>query len=106
MSGDGYIADIIPHIAILSDKEKTYCPINKLDLIKIPHHGSKDNNEKLDKLLEIMNCNKFIITNGDKGNVKIENGLKEILKDKEVYVSDNCDKYGELTIKTECKITI
>lgn len=106
MSGDGYIADIIPFIEILSDEKKTYCPINKLDLIKIPHHGSKDNNEKLDKLLEKMNCNKFIITNGDKGNVKIENGLKEILKDKEVYASDNCDKYGELTIKTKCKITI
>ena len=107
MTGDGYISDIMPFIDILSDDKLTHNTIKKLDLIKIPHHGSKENNKQLDGLLEKMDCNKFIITNSSNGNVKIENDLIEILRYKEVYVSEECEKYNGLkNLITTDKITI
>ena len=105
MTGDGYISDIITFIEILSDNELTCVPIKKLDLIKIPHHGSKENNKKLDKILERMSCEKFIITNSTEGNVNIEDELIRMLKNKEIYVSEECNKYdGLFNLRTEGKI--
>lgn len=87
MTGDGFISDIIENIKILSSKEILQ-PIKRLNLIKIPHHGSKENNEQLDELLRTIECNDFIITNkfNDK-SVKINSGLANILKNKNVYSS-------------------
>ncbi len=81
MTGDGYISDIMKDITILADEEQTNDHIKAFDLIKIPHHGSKENNEELGKLLEKIPCNRFIITNTftKRSSVRIEEKLIENL---------------------------
>ena len=110
MMGDGYIEDIIEDIDNLSDTEKTNDPIRKFDIIKIPHHGSEANNRQLDKLLEKLPCNKFIITNKfvdlKPGDVQIKSELIENLIGKTVYSSSYEGKYEKLTITKKNKIEL
>lgn len=106
MTGDGYISDIILSIDKLFDKNITAYPVSKLNLIKIPHHGSKENNKKLGELLNKTNCDTFIITNSDNGNVKIDNEIIETLKSKTVYVSENSNKYEGLDVVERFDIEI
>lgn len=109
MMGDGYIEDIIEAINSLSDTEKTNNPITKFDMIKIPHHGSEDNNRQLDKLLGKLPCDKFIITNKfvalKQGDVQIKEELIENLCGKTVYSSSYEKEYEykgkKLTITKE-----
>lgn len=106
MTGDGYIMDIVGYISDLSDNNLTLYPIKKFNLIKIPHHGSKANNEGLRQLLSKTPCEKFIITNEDKGNIKIEDEIKNVLKEKQIYSSTSCCKYTGLDIKITNKIEL
>lgn len=93
MTGDGYIADIIFNIKQLADASYTRYPIDRLDLIKLSHHGSDKNNNCLAQLLNDIPCDKFVITNENDGSVKISENMKEILLNKTVYVSGECDKF-------------
>ena len=93
MAGDGYISDIITSIEQLADSSQTMYPIRKFDLIKLPHHGSDDNNCCLEQLIQYTPCNKFVITNGNRGSVNISEKLKEILFGKNVYISEECEKF-------------
>lgn len=105
MTGDGYISDIMPYINELVG-DKTLHSIKKLELIKIPHHGSKSNNLDLEQLLEKIKCDKFIITNGDNGNVKLEIELKRALANKIVYSSAECSKYSDLKVQIQNRIVL
>lgn len=113
MLGDGYIEDIIGSIKELTDKENCLKPIEKADLIKIPHHGSEKNNEKLDELINMVPCDNFIITNCDStanSSVKISDKLKNTLNRPtiKIYVTKNSEKYSGLEnvdIKSEIDIT-
>lgn len=105
-TGDGYIGDILPIINDLSNEESSAQTIKELDLIKLPHHGSLDNNKQLDELLTKMHCEKFIITNGESGNVKIEEDLEKILEGKTIYINKNCDKYRNLKIIVNTEIDL
>lgn len=106
MTGDGYISDIILSVDKLFDKSITAYPVSKLNLIKIPHHGSKENNKKLGELLNKTSCDTIIITNSDDGNVKIDNKIIETLKNKTVYVSKNSNKYEGLDLVEKYDIEI
>ena len=107
MTGDGYIEDIIEDIKDLSDTNKTNNPIEKFDIIKIPHHGSEDNNKQLDELLKKLPCDKFIITNKFKdlkqGDVRIKKELIDILNGKKVYSSSYEGEYKDKEILTVIK---
>ena len=107
MTGDGYIEDIIEDIKDLSDANKTNDPIEKIDIIKIPHHGSKDNNKQLDELLRRLPCDKFIITNKFKdlkqNDVRINKELIDILNGKTVYSSSYEGEYKDKEILTVIK---
>ena len=64
MLGDGMPATIIKSL-----KKLGYCDENqvKVDFVKMPHHGSKDNISN--ELLDLIECNNYIIsTNGGNGN--------------------------------------
>jgi hypothetical protein len=107
MTGDGYIEDIIEDIRDLSDTNKTNNPIEKFDIIKIPHHGSEDNNKQLDELLKKLPCDKFIITNKFKdfkqNDVRINKELIDILNGKTVYSSSYEGEYKDKGILTVIK---
>lgn len=64
-----FLADAHPHLIVQSLKAKGYSIDNKLkvDLVKIAHHGSKNNTTN--NLLDMIDCDRFIIsTNGGSSN--------------------------------------
>ena len=91
MTGDGYISDIVDISRNLADDEIVYSPVKKINLIKIPHHGSELNNEKLNDLLNIIECEKFIITNKfinyNNSDVVIKENLITTLEKKYIFSS-------------------
>lgn len=99
MTGDGYISDIMSSINHLFDKSSMASPLKKIDLVKIAHHGSSDNNKQLSELLEKIKCRKVIITNSKKGNVTIIKEVAEALKNKIVYTTEEIGLPGENTSK-------
>ena len=106
MCGDGYIRDIYSYIEELSDGNKTLYPINKFEIIKVPHHGSLENNRELGRMLDKVGCDKFIITNEDNGNVKIKDEIKKFLSDKKIYCSNECSKFNDLDVEVTNQINI
>lgn len=89
MLGDGYISDIISSMKLLANAEDTYEPIKEINLIKLSHHGSEKNNIELDSLLTIISCKKFLLTNSEKGSVKLEEKLRNQLQGKVVYSTNS-----------------
>lgn len=60
MSGDAYIKDILNNLELIG-RDK----ISKIDLIKLPHHGSYENNIELNELLINYNCRQaFVCADG------------------------------------------
>lgn len=96
MTGDGYFKDIIPTIKTLIGPQ-TICPISKNALIKIPHHGSSENNKGLDKIIEFIPCDKFILTNVEEdsqnkqNSVKVDKYIISLLQKKTVYSNSDCN---------------
>ena len=110
MAGDGYFKDILPTFEILTGSQ-TICPILMNALIKISHHGSSDNNEGLEEIIEITQCDKFVITNVEEaqrnGNnsVKVADYILELSKNSSVSVYSNSD-YNGLKITKEQSISL
>lgn len=72
-TGDAYIEDIFPkvldlkNILIENSKEKSLLASSegkdkKIDIIKIPHHGTYENNKQLAAYANRCNCRRFIVT--------------------------------------------
>lgn len=106
MLGDGYISDIIKSIDLLSDEKNAFEPIKKVSLIKLPHHGSAENNTELHSLLLKIHCEMFILTNSDESNVQIHESLKNELKGKDIYSANLCEKYEGLKVVCKREIEI
>ena len=106
MLGDGYISDIIANIDLLSDETYAFEPIKKVSLIKIPHHGSDENNTELHSLLLKSHCEMFILTNSDESSVQIHENLKSELKGKVIYSANLCKKYEGLKVVCKREIEI
>lgn len=110
MAGDGYFKDILPTFEILTGSQ-TICPILMNVLIKISHHGSSDNNEGLEEIIEITQCDKFVITNVEeaqrngKNSVKVADYILELSKNSSVSVYSNSD-YNGLKITKEQSISL
>lgn len=110
MAGDGYFKDILPTFKILTGSQ-TICPISMNALIKISHHGSSDNNEGLDEIIGITQCDKFVITNVEeaqrngKNSVKVADYILELSKNSSVSVYSNSD-YNGLKITKEQSISL
>lgn len=110
MAGDGYFKDILPTFEILTGSQ-TICPISMNALIKISHHGSSDNNEGLEEIIEITQCDKFVITNVEeaqrngKNSVKVADYILELSKNSSVSVYSNSD-YNGLKITKEQSISL
>lgn len=110
MAGDGYFKDILPTFKILTGSQ-TICPISMNALIKISHHGSSDNNEGLDEIIGITQCDKFVITNVEeaqrngKNSVKVADYILELSKNSSVSVYSNSD-YEGLEITKEQSISL
>ena len=108
MAGDGYFKDILPSIRILTGSQ-TICPISQNALIKIPHHGSTENNKGLDEIIEKIPCDKFVLTNVEedhrskRNSVKVDDYIIKLSKTKSIY--SNSD-YEGLNITKEQIINI
>lgn len=64
MLGDAMVADVEKHL-------KQIKGLDKIDYIKISHHGAKDNNKGLADIATIYHCNKTAVTiKGDQKNEK------------------------------------
>ncbi len=75
MTGDGYLKDILPTIEMLKSS-RTICPLSKNALIKIPHHGSEENNKGLEEIIKLIPCEKFILTNVEEESRSKNNAVK------------------------------
>lgn len=112
MTGDGYISDIKDNLIKLTTS--IMCPIKDIQLFKLPHHGSKENNLGIEEIFEKINCEKIIITNNikplKKRDVKLEDNLIKEIKEKKVYCSSfggtYKDKSEELNIMKNNKINL
>lgn len=88
MLGDGYISDVNSKLQILTNPNQTYCHVEKISLLKIPHHGSVDNNKGIQTYIREL-CDNYVLTASKFGNVEIATVLKQNLKGKNIYVSNN-----------------
>lgn len=100
MLGDGFISDVNSKLQILTDSIKTYCCIEKISLLKIPHHGSEENNIGIQTYISGL-CNNYVLTASESGNVAIKKELKNNLKDKNIYVSNNKSDNDKLNLDND-----
>lgn len=101
MTGDGYLTDIEEKLGVLKNTGIEGA-LDKIDLIKIPHHGSKENCEGIKEIAEKFKCNEFILTNDD-GQVKLSENTISTLKDKTIYCNNDI---STLTIVKKTQIEI
>lgn len=66
LTGDAYFRDII-------DKLETIDIINKIDVIKLSHHGTDKNNNGICKIIKQYECSKImLLTNNASGNLSLK----------------------------------
>lgn len=58
MMGDAYVSDVMCNVEELLRRKR----ISKVDLIKMPHHGAKDNNEGIWDMTAKLNCCKLMLS--------------------------------------------
>lgn len=59
-TGDAMIDDFLEELSQFN--QGIPAPIKKIDYIKIPHHGAKENNHQLNKIVEMFCCKNLILT--------------------------------------------
>lgn len=104
MLGDGYISDINSKLQILTDSNQTYCSVEKISLLKIPHHGSENNNMGIQTPICKL-CNDYVLTTTELGDVEIGQALIENLINKKIYVSNKLSAIAKLNLESDCEIT-
>ena len=73
ISGDAYIKDILNNLELIG-RDK----ISKIDLIKLPHHGSYENNIRLKELLNNYNCEKVFVCADGSYNLPDKRVIEEL----------------------------
>lgn len=97
-TGDGYFDEIEKRLEALTGFDK-----KKVDLIKIPHHGAEENNEKLVSFSQIHQCTNFIVTGEKEYKEKHPSGklLRELLENAATRI------YTKIEIDpAKCKIMV
>jgi len=103
MTGDAYIEEILEALNSLG-KDK----ISKIDLVKLSHHGSYKNNDKLKELLDEYRCNKvFVSADGSYGlpDEKLIEELKSQIGNLEIACTNEITKVNyQILKKNEFKL--
>ncbi|WBW98848.1 ComEC/Rec2 family competence protein [Oceanirhabdus sp. W0125-5] len=94
-TGDAYSGKIENAIEELRKNELPY-PINKIDIIKVPHHGAEEYNENLASFSEKVECDKLIITGRSIWDKK--HPSKELLEKLYKSLSSKLEIYTEVEL--------
>lgn len=96
-TADAYLSDIEECLEEMPNL------INKIDLIKIPHHGSPNNNKNLIEFANKYSCKQFILSTNKNENIKfINNNIEDIKEGLEIFTSNICGKENYNKYYTIC----
>ncbi|MCB2354372.1 MBL fold metallo-hydrolase [Clostridium estertheticum] len=105
-TGDAYSEDIKMAIDVLKDKS-LLSNVNKIDWIKIPHHGAYEYNKSLVSLAKNIDCSNFILTGKSEWDEKhpsqeiLENLLDEFSDVLKIYTEVDLASINDKFAKTE-----
>ncbi|MBU3175183.1 MBL fold metallo-hydrolase [Clostridium estertheticum] len=86
MLGDAYLRDVKKSMEKLKDLVK------KIDLIKVSHHGARDNNEGLWEFAKEYDCKKFMITIDEKQEDEKNHPNRELINAMPTCFNISCGK--------------